>query len=324
MIHAREPFVVAVDWGTSSLRLWVLAPDGTILAHRRSCEGMNQISTGGFETILRQHLAQFAEDLGITGWPEPVPVICCGMVGARQGWREAAYLTVPQKLEALIEAAIVLTPSGLDVRILPGLACDDPRHPDVMRGEETQLLGLICEEDAVSGWVCLPGTHTKWALLEHGEITTFTTAISGELFGLLSKHSILRHTIGQASASNEPSPAFRLGLSEGQSDPGKLVSTLFSLRARHLLFSQSEKEAADWLSGLLIGCETAAVLKDIGQATVVTLVTDDKFQALYTEAITAMEHEVRFFDADRAVCAGLFHAARHIWPALQTERVLFP
>ncbi|HEU0149283.1 MAG TPA: 2-dehydro-3-deoxygalactonokinase, partial [Bradyrhizobium sp.] len=143
---------VAVDWGTSSFRGWLMAADGTVLAESRGPEGMLHCVDSGFAPVLRDHLVKL-------GANEHLPVLICGMAGAKQGWVEAPYLRTPTRLDALHEGAIQVDAPG-DVRILPGVAQARVEQPDVMRGEETQLLGIT--ESDFTGLVCIPGTHSKW------------------------------------------------------------------------------------------------------------------------------------------------------------------
>ncbi|MDU6728173.1 MAG: 2-dehydro-3-deoxygalactonokinase, partial [Bradyrhizobium sp.] len=155
-IEMSKAAFVAVDWGTSSFRAWLMAADGTELAESRGPEGMLQCATSGFAPVLRDHLRKL-------GGPADLPVLICGMAGARQGWVEAPYLQTPTRLDALHAGAICVETEG-DVRILPGLAQARADQPDVMRGEETQLFGVT--EPGFSGIVCIPGTHSKWIRVE--------------------------------------------------------------------------------------------------------------------------------------------------------------
>ena len=142
---------MVVDWGTSSFRGWLMSADGAALAESRGAEGMLHraaAGAGGFAAVLREHLARL-------GAPAGVPVLICGMAGARQGWAEAPYLRTPTRLDALHEGALRIDAPG-DIRILPGIAQSWPDRPDVMRGEETQLLGVT--EPGFTGLVCIPGT----------------------------------------------------------------------------------------------------------------------------------------------------------------------
>jgi 2-dehydro-3-deoxygalactonokinase len=309
---AGPPFL-AVDWGTSSFRAWVLDRSGAVLAETRSAEGMDVVAGGDFEAVLRARLADLGSALDRV--PRPLPIVLCGMVGARQGWREAGYLDVPVALSEIADRATVVPAEGLDARILPGLAHRSPQRPDVMRGEETQLLGLVLDEPHASGLVCMPGTHSKWVTLEEGRVTDFRTIMTGELFAVLSRESILRHTIGGAQASGDPqAPAFTEGLSAGLENPGLLGAGLFSIRADGLLFGLSGSAAADRLSGLLIGAEVAGALAAMPTSGPLHFVATGRLARLYGAALRTVGRPVTPVDADDAVRAGLLHAARRFWP----------
>ena len=301
--------LVAADWGTSSLRVWALSESGAVLAERHSGEGMSRLHPGEFEPVLRHHLAA----LGLPTQAAPQRVVLCGMVGARQGWREAGYVDAPTRLGALCDHALALSPAGLDVRILPGLADRQDGRSDVMRGEETQLLGLLQAEPLFSGLACLPGTHSKWVRLDTGEILGFTTAMTGEMFAVLGQHSVLRHSLDSAGSSDDPdSPAFLQGVAQGLAEPQRLLAALFGLRAAGLLRGVTGTQAADRLSGLLIGAEIAGAGAPPGAA--VTLVADGSLAALYARALGLAGHAVRIVDAGAAVRRGLLLAAQLLWP----------
>src|SRR5215212_6605254 len=176
---SRSGAFVVVDWGTSSFRSWLMS-DGETLAESRGGEGMLHCAAagaGGFAAVLRDHLARL-------GAAAEAPVLICGMAGARQGWVEAPYLKTPTPLDALHEGAIRVEAPG-DIRILPGIAQARAEQPDVMRGEETQLLGVT--EPDFSGLVCIPGTHSKWVRIEDGQVVEFSTHMTGELFSVIAE-----------------------------------------------------------------------------------------------------------------------------------------
>ena len=283
-----------VDWGTSSFRLWLMAGDGSVLGERRSTEGLVS-AEGRFEPTLEGHLAAL-------GAPEHLPVIICGMAGARSGWREAAYLTAPCALADVPGAAVRVEGIARDVRILPGISQAEPS--DVMRGEETQLLGLKTE-----GTVCLPGTHSKWATIHAGRVEKFSTWMTGELFAVLSEHSLLSADVVGVVGPNED---FLAGLDSVLDEPESLTNALFGLRARALLGKGGGE--ASRLSGMLIGAE----LVGVGPVDHVTLVADDGLGDLYAAALEEIGIPVTRVDATRTTQAGLFRAAREIW---KTEAV---
>src|SRR6476620_4723586 len=150
-----EAAYVAVDWGTSSFRLWLVDRAGNVLGERRSHEGMMAAGKLGFATVLQSHL-------GAVGAAPALPIVVCGMAGARQGWVEAGYVETPAQLASIPEHAVSVQGQDRDIRILLGIAQRHPKAPDVMRGEETQLLGALGVDAVEDAVVCMPGTHSKW------------------------------------------------------------------------------------------------------------------------------------------------------------------
>jgi 2-dehydro-3-deoxygalactonokinase len=260
---------------------------------------------GGFAPVLRDHL-------GKLGASERLPVLICGMAGARQGWAEAPYLTTPTRLDALHEGAIRVETAG-DVRILPGVAQAQAEQPDVMRGEETQLLGIT--EPDFTGLVCIPGTHSKWVRIESGVIVAFTTYMTGELFSVIAQHSILMHAVEAAGAPTQDGAPFRAGLAAAQAAPSGLTASLFRLRAAQLLGFEQRSDGAARLSGLLIGSEIADAMQRFGGARQLRLLAAGSLGALYHAALAALGFEVRTVDAEQASRRGLAKAAINLWGA---------
>ncbi|WP_334060985.1 2-dehydro-3-deoxygalactonokinase [Limimaricola cinnabarinus] len=236
------PDWIALDWGTSRLRAWAMRRDGTVIEAREAERGMGGLAPDSFEPALRETCGDW---LG-----EGVPVIACGMVGARQGWVEAGYARVPC---APLSAALTAAPGRLDAWIVPGLSQADPA--DVMRGEETQIAGFLALNPGWDGVLCLPGSHSKWAHLSAGEVVSFRSFMTGELFAALSRHTVLRHSV---EAEGWDEAAFDEGVAETLSRPERLASALFTIRAEDLLRGRDAAAARARLSGLLIGAELAA------------------------------------------------------------------
>jgi 2-dehydro-3-deoxygalactonokinase len=295
---------VAVDWGTSSFRGWLMSAKGEAIAESRGGEGMLHCVTSGFAPVLRDHL-------GRLGAPDGMPVLICGMAGARQGWREAPYLKTPTRLEALHEGAIRIDAPG-DIRILPGIAQARADRPDVMRGEETQLLGVT--EPDFTGMVCIPGTHSKWIRIEGGHVVEFSTYMTGELFSVISQHSILAHAIETDGPSQADSAPFREGLATALAAPSGLSASLFRLRAAQLLGFEQRADGAARLSGLFIGTEIADVRHQYG-AQALRLIGAGQLGRLYEAALKAQGFDVTVIDAEEASRLGLAKAAVSIWGA---------
>lgn len=301
----KRPAFVAVDWGTSSFRGWLMTADGAVLAETRGPEGMLHCAAAGFAPVLADHLANLGAEQGL-------PVLICGMAGAKQGWVEAPYLNTPTRLDGLHRGAQRVAASG-DVRILPGIAQADADAPDVMRGEETQLLGVT--EPDFTGLVCIPGTHSKWVSIDNGAVVSFTTYMTGELFSVIARHSILKHAVEHDADSPAGGDAFGDGLTRALDRPAALPATLFSLRAAQLLGFQQQADGAARLSGLLIGTEIADAGSRYGRQRSVRLIGAGALKDLYAAALASAGFDVAVVDAERAAQCGLAEAARHLWGA---------
>ena len=298
--HGGQAFCVAVDWGTSSFRLWVLSRNGDVLGESRGPEGMAVAasSPGGFPDVLTRHLS-------VAKAPRKIPILIAGMAGAQQGWRDTQYKNAPALLADVPANSVAVEYEGRDVRILPGVAQKASGHEDVMRGEETQLLGTGMRD----GMVCIPGTHSKWATLQDHTVTHFNTFMTGELFALLATHSILQHSAVPSGEIAPDAPAFLDAVREMLADGNGLTSKLFSVRARGLVGDADGTTGAARLSGLLIGAEIAAA-RPSGP---VMLLASGGTSKLYAAALAASGVMIKSLDAETASKAGLLRAAHMIW-----------
>lgn len=284
---------VAVDWGTTRLRAWVMGPNGAIVATAQSNDGMGTLAPSAFEDALLALIGGYLPRDRVTA------VICCGMAGARQGWVEATYIDVPCRASAADGAVAAPTRDRrLDVRILPGVRQDDPA--DVMRGEETQIAGFLVRNPGFSGVVCLPGTHTKWARIESGAIAEFRTFMTGELFSLLSSHSVLKHAV----ATDGDDAAFKHAVAHALAQPWTVSADLFSIRAMGLLQGRGHEQMRSRLSGLLIGLELAGARPFWADGNVV-LLGADTVSRVYESGLAVGGAVARRVDADAATLAGL-------------------
>lgn len=238
---------------------------------------------------------------------EPVDVLICGMAGARQGWLEAPYLDAPADLTTLRTGAVAPEMPGdqFAPTILPGVCQRDIGQEDVMRGEETQLLGLSALLSGFSGLVVMPGTHSKWARLDGTRLERFSSAMTGELFDLLRTHSVLRHSLTGDLEGEERDVGFGDGLDLGLERPERLTATLFKVRAGTLLSGRSPAWSAGFLSGLLIGAEIGGQRDWIHADGEIPLVGSVSLCALYQQAFTRLGTASRIIDATEATLAGL-------------------
>lgn len=241
--------MIAVDWGTSSFRAYRLDASGRVLEQRSAAAGL--LACGGrFEAVLAEQVA---------GWDDAT-IVMAGMIGSRSGWLEVPYADCPAGL-AEIAAGLREVPApslpGRRVWIAPGLAHRAPQAPpEVMRGEETQILGLVDElAEAGPHWICLPGTHSKWVVVEAGRIVSLRTAMTGELYALLRRHSLLAALMPEAMADDvDDEPAFARGVA-ASAGAGGLLNHLFGVRTQGLFAQLAAAQAPSYLSGLLVGHE---------------------------------------------------------------------
>jgi 2-dehydro-3-deoxygalactonokinase len=291
---------IAVDWGTSNLRGWGIGSDGSVTFERASPKGMGKLTREEFAPALAELLADV-----VPARSGKLDVLICGMAGARQGWLEAPYLQAPTDLRGLLEAAVhpEMGDSALRAAILPGV-CQKAGADNVMRGEETQLLGLASLEPAFSGMVCMPGTHSKWAKLSGTRIENFSTAMTGEMFELLSQHSVLRHSLNGDVDGPGRADGFRAGAEAGLAHPEQLLGTLFQVRAGALLSGRQPDWCAGYLSGLLIGTEIGSNRHLIGNQAV-PLIGSPALCALYGQVLAMAGASGVAKDATEIVLAGL-------------------
>jgi 2-dehydro-3-deoxygalactonokinase len=304
------PLWIAADWGTSNLRLWGIGERGEVLFALFSDKGMSRISPADYPRILAEMLDGRLPDSEM-----PVPVVICGMAGARQGWLEAPYLALPAKLEAFGREAVrpEIADRQLVPYILPGLSANERGHEDVMRGEETQILGLLALRPGYEGAICLPGTHSKWAMVENGRITRFRTAMTGELFELLSTQSVLRHALAGEDSGAFFEDGISEGLARGLASPEQLTALLFRTRAAALLSDRPADWCRGYLSGLLVGAEVAG-FRLWRRDQPVVIIGSDRLCRLYASGLARDGGKGIPITAEKAVLAGLDAARRHLPP----------
>ncbi|KMY85645.1 2-dehydro-3-deoxygalactonokinase [Candidatus Paraburkholderia calva] len=247
-----QPALIALDWGTTSLRAYLIAGDGSALDTRASLAGIMKLPSGGFDQA-------FEETCGAWLDAHPrLPVVAAGMVGSAQGWVEAPYVETPAGADALVAGIVKVTAArGVAVHVVPGVL-GRGTLPNVMRGEETQIFGALASDaslDAESGaLIGLPGTHAKWAFVRDGRIERFYTFMTGETFGALRDHTILGRTMHPSLTPDQASFLRGVDTARDAGHPG-LLATIFSTRTLGLTGELSAEQQPDYLSGLLIGHE---------------------------------------------------------------------
>lgn len=238
--------LVAVDWGTSSLRAARIAHDGAVLEERASDRGILSVPAGGFAQVLQETCGDWLANHALC--------LISGMAGSRQGWREAPYCACPAGFAELAHGLEWIEPSR--IALVPGLSCEAQGVPDVMRGEEVQVFGALDLLGAREGVFVLPGTHSKWVRVADARVQDFATFMTGEVYALLRGHSILARTMPAADSALEPE-AFTRGVRHAQDAHG-LLHGAFSARTLALFERLPTEARASYLSGLVIGEELRA------------------------------------------------------------------
>ena len=241
--------MIGVDWGTTSFRAFRMTADGTIRDRRSALRGILNVPDNRYADTLRDEIGPWLA-------AGENHVLLSGMIGSRQGWKEAPYLPCPAGAPDIAAALVEIEFDWAQVKLVPGLsATDDAGVAEVMRGEETQVLGVLAAMGG-SGLACLPGTHSKWARVEDGRIVGFTTHMTGETFAALRGHTILGRMMREGPSDGAP---FDAGIKRA-SDAGGLLHHIFGARAEVLAGKLAETEAAAYLSGILIGNEVRAAM----------------------------------------------------------------
>ena len=291
--NGNEPGpLLAVDWGTTSRRAWLIGGDGEVLASVEDGRGMLSIPAGGWQGAF----AELERDLGHAA---PRLSLLAGMVGADRGWRSTGYLALPAGIEDLARGLCWVEPGA--VAIVPGLVLCADGSADVMRGEETQILGAVAAGLAPAGcFSCHPGTHTKWIVVDDGRVTTFRTVMTGELFAMLREHSILADLLRDQVVAG---PDFDAGLERGLAK-GETMAELFAVRADVLGGAGRIGNAAAYASGLLIGADVRIGLEMCSEHEVHVIGRSD-LAAFYARAIEQSGRRAIVIDGEAAVVAGL-------------------
>lgn len=281
---------IAVDWGTSNFRAWLMAGDHVLDKRSASC-GLLHVEQGQFDATLKKLLGEWVVNA--------TPVIAmAGMVGSQQGWHDVDYCPLPAKTDDLIAHRFHFTTSwGSEAWIVPGLRTSSSDGlPDVMRGEEVQLLGLTMLEELDDFRAMLPGTHSKHAQVKQRHIVEFSTYMTGELFNVLISHSLLGRALPLAVRDDD---AFLRGVAASRLQT-PLSHRLFSARTLRLSGELPAASVGDYLSGLLIGSEFTT-----DHTGPVWLVGSAALTARYQLAATALGIETRCMDGDRCFIAGM-------------------
>jgi 2-dehydro-3-deoxygalactonokinase len=290
--------LIGIDWGTSSFRAFLLDNAGVILEKRSSQDGILSVRKGAFaETLLAK----------IGDWLRAGEsrILLSGMVGSQHGWIETEYLPCPVGISDLVGSVVKVPFECAVAMLVPGVAgTDSSGVPEVMRGEETQIMGILNAADQ-SYLVCLPGTHSKWVTLSNRTILSFTTFMTGEIFALLHKHSILGRDMESGSDFNKE--AFLQGVTRS-AESGGLLHHLFGVRTLGLMNQLAVQASTSYLSGLLIGHEVRTAMP---RSAHVYLIGEPSLCSCYAQAITICGGTCTLGDED-AAARGLSEIGRRI------------
>ena len=295
---STHPTLIAVDWGSSNFRAYLTNDDATILDSCSAKTGMLQLLPEQFPGTLKAHVGHWLDQY------QSVPILMSGMVGARQGWLEAAYLSCPVTLDQLSHhlTQVDFLPQHA-AAIVPGLELHQGDDVDVMRGEETQLYGALSLIDRDTVTVCMPGTHSKWVQVRQNTIDRFQTFLTGELYAVLTQHSILAKV---DCDQVEDESAFAMGVKTAV-DSDRLLSDLFRARASVLLGRVAPAQVHSYVSGLLIGHELMQAQAHWQKSTQpIVMVADAAIATRYQLAFALLGcGDLNCVDPQQAVVSGL-------------------
>ena len=290
--------LIAIDWGTSSLRGARLSTSGQVLESREFPRGILTVPPGQFEALFNEHFGD---------WMQAEGALCliAGMAGSRQGWQEAPYCPCPAGFAELSQHLLWLQPNR--IALVPGLSftgTDTLHTPDVMRGEEVQIFGALQLTGRDNATLVLPGTHSKWVQVHSGRVTQFQTFMTGEVFALMSQHSILGKTLDLNGVFDEAT--FLQGVDQSQ-QAGSVLHHLFAVRTLGLFDRLSAAQLPSYLSGLLIGEELRTQNVPLAQGPVI-LIGSEALTLRYTLALQHLGIACQSHGA-QATWAGLFALA---------------
>ncbi len=294
--------LIAVDWGTSNLRAYLLDESGSRRDDRTSRRGVGHLcAPQEFAATFNELLAPWLSACS------DVPVLISGMAGSAEGWVEAGYVSCPAGAAELAAALTPLTQlAPRRAYVVPGcIGHSVAGQTDVMRGEETQLVGAMKMTGRNDGLWCLPGTHSKWVRTRGGKITELSTFLTGDAYEALRCHTILSKTVEDGGIRLD---AFDEGLERSRRGGG-LLHHLFSVRSEVLSGERVRDGAGSYLSGLLVGAEIAAILESYPREPIVALVGQPELSRLYLRACRHFERQSHVLDGEQAAIGGLWELA---------------
>ncbi len=286
---------IAIDWGTSNFRAYRLAADGSVIAERKAAAGISTVPAGGFPEALEREVGDWLRE------DKSVPVIMAGMVGSRNGWVEAPYASLPASAADLKAKLTRITrPDGGEALIVPGVSGVIDGVGDVIRGEETLAIGAGIRD----GIILSPGTHPKWIEMKDGRIARFQTFMTGEVFAVLSEHSLLGRLMQEPSDKAQEWAGFERGL-ELADHPAGITRAIFATRSDVLLGRMPAGQARSFLSGLLIGSEISGAKRSFGLPKSLLLIAQGPKADFYEAALARHGVSAHRADSDALLLAGL-------------------
>ena len=298
--------LIALDWGTTSLRAYLLNSDGRVLDKKSAPLGILKVPNNDFDAAFEDTCGSWL----INGL-QAAPILASGMIGSRQGWIEAPYVPCPAGVDQLAnKLAHVVTKKQRRLAIVAGITSEDVNGvPDVIRGEETQVMGALQSGDRARRLFVLPGTHSKWVFVESGNIVHFATFMTGEVFAALCEHTILGRTMVGKKDNVE---AFQRGVefaTKQAAASGGLLQQLFSARTLALFDKMPGEALHAYLSGLLIGAELGGAERLFGSQDDVTIIAENELATLYQRAFRVTQRPVAIAP-DNVTPTGLFRLAQ--------------
>ena len=294
-------YTIAIDWGSTSFRAYLLDNSGQLIDKNSSVYGVFKL-VESFENTLKSSCAEWFAQYEIS------QIYIAGMAGSRNGWLEAAYVACPANENSITDLCVHPNSSlPYKISIIPGVMGTSPSgFTDVMRGEETQLLGVLDENEAVA---CLPGTHSKWVHLKDEKIQSFATLVTGELFELVQKNSSIGSLISDSDRQELDEQSFELGVKDfteaNEITETSLLHSLFSVRAKAVTDQLNVSSMYSYLSGMIIADEVYSALKMFKHQSKVILITDKKLRLPYEKVFKHFGIKFSFVESESAFLQGM-------------------
>jgi 2-dehydro-3-deoxygalactonokinase len=292
-----KPYICA-DWGTSNLRVYLMNGDGSLVEEKKSDQGL-LAAKGKFKETLEGLCQQWFQQYS------GASVYLSGMIGSREGWVDAGYLDTPYNLTGLPNHLKAVPDQPRPTWIVPGVRHfeKNDNSADIMRGEETQILGAIEHLDINDAIFVLPGTHSKWVQISNRHLMYFNTYMTGEMYNIIKENSILRFSVEDGHP--ELDDAFIHGV-ELAKKGASLLNQLFTVRTSDVLGLIPKESQASHLSGILIGQEVSHARTHFGDKPIY-LIGSDHLTSLYQGALRHLGHDTQLISGDIASRAGLHY-----------------